>query len=115
MLTPQAQAMVQGMQQGNKDAQSILPSAYQPQGRAQPRNRWEGVLNMINTHLLEVAAGVGQQGQQFRDQVEKLYKLAYELKKLNNQLTDIAVEGTPPQSSQPQQQTALPFYQGDQK
>lgn len=93
MLTPQTQAMVQGMQQGSQQAQSILPSTFQPQGRSGPSNPWEGVLNMIQSQILEVAAGVGQQGLAYNDQKERLYKFAYELQKLNNQLTDMAIDG----------------------
>lgn len=96
-LTPQGQAMIQGTQQGNQQAQSMLPSAFQTQGRAQPTNPYEGSLNLIVTQIMEVASGVGGQGQAYREQKERLYKFAYEIQKLNNQLTDMAMEGVAPQ------------------
>lgn len=106
MLTPQTQAMISGLQQGDRQAQSILPSAFQPQGRPQPTNPWEGILNMIQQNILEVAAGVGKQGMAYNDQKERLYKFAYEIQKLNNQLTDMAIEGGSPSSSG---QSSLPY------
>lgn len=98
-LTPQSQAMFQGMQDGQRQAQSILPSAFQPQGRGQPTNPWEGTLNMIVSQIMEVAAGVGSQGQAYREQKERLYKFAYEIQKLNNSLTDMAEEGANPKDA----------------
>ena len=93
MLTPATQAMVSGMQQGQQQASSILPSAFQPQGRAQPTNPWQGVLDSVNNQLLQVAYGVGQQGQAFREFQARLLKLAYETTKLSNELTETAAEG----------------------
>lgn len=93
MLPPPANAMLTGMQQGDQQAQSIIPSTYQPQGKAAPQNPWEGVLSLINSQILEVASGVGKQGQAYRAQSEKLLKIAYEIKKINNQLLDIAIKG----------------------
>lgn len=110
MLTPQAQAMMQGMQSGSREAQSILPSTFQPQGRAQPTNPFEGVLNLVSNQILQVAHGVGQQGQAYRDCKEKLLKLAYEIQRVNNELTDMAIEGVGSQSLTQAQNSQLPFY-----
>lgn len=113
MLTPQAQAMVSGTQSGQQQAQSILPSTFQPQGRPQPTNPFEGVLNLVNNQILQVTYGVGQQGQNTREVVAKLLKISYEIQKINNELTDMAIEGKTSSSSQPQpQQQQLPYYGG---
>jgi hypothetical protein len=89
-LTPQGQAMLQGMQQGNQQAQSIIPSTFQPQGRAQGVNPWKGFLDLICSKLLEISDQVGQQGQAYDDEKVELLKHAYTLAKLNQRLTDIA-------------------------
>ena len=94
MLTPQGQAMIQGTQQGNQQAQSIIPSTFQPQGRAQGKNPYQGLLDLIVEKILSVAASVGEQGEAYREQKTELLKTAYGLQKLNDKLSDIAINGT---------------------
>ena len=101
MLTPSSQAMLQGMQQGDEQAQSILPSSYQPQGRAAPTNPWEGTLSMIIASVLTVAHGVGQQGDNVAKMEEsKLLKISYELGKIRDRLTKLAQDGAGQQQQQ---------------
>jgi hypothetical protein len=93
-MNPQTNALMSGFQQGDQQAQSMLPNASQPMGRPQPKNILEGTLNRIASDLLAAAHIVGQQGDAYRKEKERLMKLATEVTKTNNSLTDIAQEGS---------------------
>jgi hypothetical protein len=93
MITPDSQAMMQGMQQGNQQAQSMLPSATNPQGKAAARNPFEGSLTTMKQMALELAAAIGQHGDAYRPEAVKLYKMVAELEKLNVQLKNLAEQG----------------------
>lgn len=94
MITPQEGAMIQGTQQGQQAGQQaapqILPSAYQPVGRASPVNPWSGMLDVIGSKLLEISDMVGQQGNQYAPQKVKLLELSFKLAKINEEITKIA-------------------------
>jgi hypothetical protein len=93
MMPQQAQAMMTGINQGQQQANSILPSVYQPKGKAAARNPWEGSLDIIADQLLTIASQINDQGGAYRDHTEELYALAYKVKKTNNALTKCAQEG----------------------
>ena len=95
-MSPQQQAIVTGVQQGTQAGQSILPNSYQPQGKAVARNVFEGVLTNMVADMMQVAAGIGNQGDMFREEKQQMLKLAYELQKLNNRLTKLAQDGETP-------------------
>lgn len=99
MIPPTAAAMLQGMQQGDQQAQSIIPSSYQPQGRAKATNPWEGTIALIIGQLLQISSEVGGQGENTaKEEKAKLMKITYELQRINNSLTKKAEEGS---SNQP--------------
>jgi hypothetical protein len=83
-------AMLTGTAQGAQQAASILPNSYQPRGKAAASNPFSGSLDLLCNQLLEIAYGVQSQGDKFRECKERLYKAAYEISKINNELTDIA-------------------------
>lgn len=89
MYPPQTQALMQGMEKGK----SMLPSQNNPQGRAAAKNPWEGTIQMYCDGILQVASQLGDQGDAYRDLKVKLYKLAYELSKTNNEITELVEEG----------------------
>jgi hypothetical protein len=93
MLTPDSQAMMQGMTQGNQQAQSMLPSASNPQGKAAGRNPFEGTINTMKQMALEIAAAIGSQGDAYRPEAVKFYKMVAELEKVNVQLKNLAEQG----------------------
>jgi hypothetical protein len=93
MLPPGSQAMVQGMEQGNQQAQSMLPSAQNPMGKAAARSPFEGPINTMKQMALELASGIGQQGDAYRAEAEKFYKFVYELEKINGSLKKLAEQG----------------------
>ncbi len=82
-------AMIGGLQAGNQQAQALLPSVYQPQGRAKPTNPYQGTIDLLVNQVLELAHSIKSTGGDgFRDCSEKLMKISYELTKINNQLRD---------------------------
>jgi hypothetical protein len=93
MIPPPSQAIMQGLSQGNAQAQSILPSVYQPRGGAQPQNPWQGSLDTVADQLLSLGKSIRSQGEKFREEAEKLYKAAHDITKVNNTLTKFAQEG----------------------
>lgn len=93
MFPMQAQAMLSGADQGQREAMSALPSQFQNKGVSEPRNPFEGSLNQIAQDVLNVAALLNKQGDHYRGCVEDLYGLAFKLKKVNNDLTDIVQDG----------------------
>jgi hypothetical protein len=106
MLTPETQAMIQGIQQGQQQGQQtmqgqqpmrqagVLPSAFQTQGRPIPTNPFEGPIDFIKDKLLEIAASVGQEGDAYKEIEVSLMKKAYELADINRKLTKIAETGS---------------------
>lgn len=92
-LTPGANAMIQGMEQGNQQAQSMLPSASNPMGKASARSPFEGPINTMKQMALELASSIGQQGDAYRAEAEKFYKMVYELERTNGQLKKLAEQG----------------------
>ena len=83
-------SMLTGFAQGNAQAQSIMPNGYQPMGKAAAKNPFQGSIDLIVNQVLQIAFEVKQQGDEHRDCVEKLYKVVFDLNKINNELTDIA-------------------------
>ena len=81
-------AMMRGVGQGSDQAQSIMPNSYQPQGKAQPQNPFQGSLDLIVERLLSLGHQVKQQGEKFRSEGDELYTMAAKLAKLNSSLTD---------------------------
>lgn len=91
MLDPQTGAIMQGLSNGEQQAKSIIPNASQPLGRGQFVNYYEGELKRCMSSLLGVAAGISMRGgDALRGQTQKLYKMVYEIDKLNDDLNDIA-------------------------
>ena len=87
-------AMIGGLQAGNQQAQALLPSVYQPQGRAKPTNPYQGTIDLLVNQVLSLADSIKKTGgDSFRDCSEKLYKMSYELAKINNELRDAVQEG----------------------
>lgn len=89
-MSPEQQAMYQGKMDGLQAGQSMGPSAFQPKGRASNTNPFEGALSLLQDRCMELASGVGNQGDKFRDCKNKLLKIAYDLGRINSDLTDIA-------------------------
>lgn len=85
--------MMTGINQGQQQSNSILPSVYQPKGADKARNPWEGTLDILADQILQVASAVNDQGGAYRKCTEDLYAIAYKLKKTNNELTTKAQEG----------------------
>jgi len=83
-------AMLMGIGQGAHQAQAILPNPYQPTGKAQAKNPFQGSIDLIINQILEINHQLSQQGDQFRGCTEKLFKVTFDLAKINNELTDIA-------------------------
>lgn len=86
MLPPQSQAMMQGLSQGNTEAQSILPSVYQSKGKAMPQNPFQGRIDFLVAQLLSLGQDINNQSDQFRDKAQICYKCGNELAKMNNDL-----------------------------
>ena len=81
---------MQGISDGQSELQSVMPSAYQPKGKAYPQNPFQGTLDAIKDQLLEVASLIGKQGDEFREQEQSLIKAAFDVTKVNNQLLKAA-------------------------
>lgn len=94
MIPPTTAAMLQGIQQGDQQAASILPSVSQAQGRAQPSNPWRGSLDLIRDQVLQVAAALSNQGDNVaQEEKVKLFKIVYEIERINKALDKQAQEG----------------------
>lgn len=86
-------SMITGFQSGNQQASALLPSVYQPQARAKPTNPFQGTIDLLINQVLSLADSVKKTGgDNFRGCSEKLYKMSYELAKINNELRD-AIQG----------------------
>ena len=83
-------AMLTGFASGDRQAASILPNQFQPMGKPAAKNPFQGSIDLIIKQLLDITYEVQQQGDEHRDCVEKLYKIVFDLSKVNNELTDIA-------------------------
>lgn len=92
MLTPSSDAMIQGMDQGSQQAQSMLPSPTNPMGKARSRNVFQGPITTMKQGALEMASAISAQGDAYRPIAEKFYKMVYELAKIDNELNDLAME-----------------------
>ena len=84
--------MLQGTAQGAQQAQSIMPSVYQPQGKAKPQNPWQGSLDLINLQLLDIAHQVRQQGDAYRDIAIDFQKAANDISKANAKISGLLDE-----------------------
>lgn len=85
-------AMLQGTANGDAQAQSILPSVYQPQAKAKPQNPWQGSLDLIVDQLLSLGNQVREQGDRHRAITVKLFKAANDIAKANEELTALLDE-----------------------
>lgn len=76
---------------GQAEAQSMLPSVYQPQGKAKATNPWQGALDTVCDQLLDLAGQVKDSGgDKVREVSVVLQKCAYEIAKQNNNLSKLA-------------------------
>lgn len=83
-------AMMSGMAQGDAAARSILPNAYQPRGKAQANNPFQGTIDSIIDQILQIAYEVRGQGDANRDCVDRFYKVTFDLAKINKDLSERA-------------------------
>jgi hypothetical protein len=94
MLPPSAMAMMNGLSQGNSEAQSSLPSVYQPQGVSQPVNPFQGTIDQVVDQIMSLGQSINEQGQAYREIGVTFFKCAYELAKANERLNQTAEKGT---------------------
>ena len=78
-----------GLNEGQQQARSMLPSAFQPKGKAKPQNPWKGTLENCNDMILSVADQLGKQGDEFRDIKVKMMKIAFDITKANNDIDNL--------------------------
>lgn len=88
MITPQTAAILQGTNEGQNAAESILPSSFQTTGKAQATNPFDGIVSTMVLQINQIVYAIGQEGDRFREDKEKFIKIAYDLTKANNSLTD---------------------------
>src|SRR5690348_3209329 len=93
-LSGPMEAMLSGAQQGNDMARSVLPSVYQPQGKAYPQNPWQGTIDLICDQLLSLGKQIKDQGEEYREEGDTVYELCTKLAKVNSRLTKLAQEGS---------------------
>ncbi len=80
-------SMMQGVQQGSAQA-SMLPSSFQPQGKAKARNIFQGTIDSLIDSLLSLSHSLKMQGDANRSEADEIIGMTYKLSKINTALDD---------------------------
>jgi hypothetical protein len=94
MLPPAANALVQGINQGNQQAQQILPNAFQPRGGQEIKSPYDGSFMWLVDSLNEYGSAISKNGDKYRALAQDLYKASSIVEKVRNKLNDLAAGNT---------------------
>jgi hypothetical protein len=94
MLPPAANAMIQGLGQGNQQAQQITPNAFQPRGGQVIKSPYDGNLVFLVDSINEYGSAISKNGDKYRALAQDLYKASSIVEKVRNKLNDLAAGNT---------------------
>src|ERR1700727_1812834 len=94
MLPPAANAMLQGIGQGNQQAQQIVPNAFQPRGGQAIKSPYDGNLVFLVDSINEYGSAISKNGDKYRALAQDLYKASSIVEKVRNKLNDLAAGNT---------------------
>jgi hypothetical protein len=94
MLPPAANAMMQGIGQGQQQAQQIMPSAFQPRGGQDIKSPYDGNLIWLVDSINEYGSAISKNGDKYRALAQDLYKASSIVEKVRTKLNDLAAGNT---------------------
>jgi len=94
MLPPAANAMLQGMSQGQGQAQQITPNAFQPRGGQAVKSPYDGNLMWLVDSINEYGSAISKNGDKYRALAQDLYKASSIVEKVRNKLNELAAGNT---------------------
>ena len=94
MLPPAANAMLNGVQQGNQQASQMLPNSYQPRGAQEIKSPYDGNLIWLVDMINEYGSAISKNGDKYRALAQDLYKASSICEKVRNKLNELAAGNT---------------------